>query len=292
MHANRHSLSLSGILGAVFFAAVPASAQCTDQWLPSEGLPGLNGDVSATVVYDDGSGPALYVGGYFTIAGEAIANRIAKWDGTSWSSIGAPPSPYAVYDLEVYDDGNGDALYVARWGWVPVQKWDGVQLSSVLGVPWGYILDLLVFNDGTGPALFFGGAFENSVGVWTKYLAKWDGTDTWPLGDGIGIGGPSGYCDALGVFDDGTGPDLYVGGSFSVLYDLPADNIARWDGCFVCPEDLNGDGVINVLDLIQLLLCFGQSGTPPCDTPDINNDGVVNVLDLIQLLLAFGTACP
>ncbi len=29
---------------------------------------------------------------------------------------------------------------------------------------------------------------------------------------------------------------------------------------------------------------------PPCLT-DINGDGVTNVLDLIQLLLAFGTAC-
>ncbi len=30
---------------------------------------------------------------------------------------------------------------------------------------------------------------------------------------------------------------------------------------------------------------------PPCPQ-DINGDGVTNVLDLIDLLLAFGTACP
>ncbi len=29
----------------------------------------------------------------------------------------------------------------------------------------------------------------------------------------------------------------------------------------------------------------------PCPT-DINGDGVTNVLDLIQLLMTFGTACP
>ncbi len=49
---------------------------------------------------------------------------------------------------------------------------------------------------------------------------------------------------------------------------------------------------VNVLDLIELLLCFGQPGDPPCDTADLNADGAVNVLDLIDLLLAFGTACP
>ncbi|MEE8476833.1 MAG: hypothetical protein V3S19_00605 [Gemmatimonadales bacterium] len=59
-----------------------------------------------------------------------------------------------------------------------------------------------------------------------------------------------------------------------------------------CPEDVNADGTTNVLDLIQLLLCFGQLAVPGCEAEDINNDGVVNVLDLILLLLAFGTACP
>ena len=59
-----------------------------------------------------------------------------------------------------------------------------------------------------------------------------------------------------------------------------------------CPEDTNRDGDINVLDLIELLLCFGQPNLPPCTQEDINEDGNVNVLDLIQLLLHFGEACP
>ncbi len=60
-----------------------------------------------------------------------------------------------------------------------------------------------------------------------------------------------------------------------------------------CPTDVNGDGVINVLDLIDLLLCFGLPADPPCDAgQDVNGDGTVNVLDLIDLLLVFGTACP
>ncbi len=59
-----------------------------------------------------------------------------------------------------------------------------------------------------------------------------------------------------------------------------------------CPTDVNGDGVVNVLDLIDLLLCFGQPAVPGCSPEDVNGDGSVNVLDLIDLLLAFGTACP
>ena len=58
-----------------------------------------------------------------------------------------------------------------------------------------------------------------------------------------------------------------------------------------CPTDITGDGTTNVLDLIQLLLCFGQ---PAACNPqaDINGDGDINVLDLIELLLAFGKTCP
>ncbi len=60
----------------------------------------------------------------------------------------------------------------------------------------------------------------------------------------------------------------------------------------VCPADINSDGAVNVLDLIDLLLCFGAPAVPGCESEDINGDGTVNVLDLIELLLAFGTSCP
>ena len=56
-----------------------------------------------------------------------------------------------------------------------------------------------------------------------------------------------------------------------------------------CRRRCDRDGV---LDLIDLLLCFGQPAIPGCEAEDVNGDGTVNVLDLIQLLLAFGTACP
>jgi hypothetical protein len=59
-----------------------------------------------------------------------------------------------------------------------------------------------------------------------------------------------------------------------------------------CPSDINGDGTTNVLDLIDLLLCFGLPAVPGCEDEDVNGDGSVNVLDLIDLLLEFGQACP
>ena len=48
-------------------------------------MPGVDGEVNALAV--DASGN-LYAGGDFATAGGVTVNRIAKWDGTSWSASG------------------------------------------------------------------------------------------------------------------------------------------------------------------------------------------------------------
>src|SRR5437899_2558943 len=49
-------------------------------------IPGADSLVRAAVV--DGSGD-LYIGGNFTLVGDAIANHVAKWNGSSWSALGS-----------------------------------------------------------------------------------------------------------------------------------------------------------------------------------------------------------
>ena len=47
-------------------------------------------------------------------------------------------------------------------------------------------------------------------------------------------------------------------------------------------RDVNGDGVINILDLVAVANGFGKT------EPDINGDGIVNILDLVVLANEFG----
>ena len=49
---------------------------------------GVNDEVNTMTVFDDGSGPALFAGGQFTLAGNVSVMHIAKWNGTSWSAYG------------------------------------------------------------------------------------------------------------------------------------------------------------------------------------------------------------
>ena len=51
--------------------------------------------------------------------------------------------------------------------------------------------------------------------------------------------------------------------------------------------DVNGDGVINILDLAAVAANFGQTGQNPAD---VNGDGVVNVNDIVLVAGAMGDA--
>ena len=49
---------------------------------------GTNGLVRALAVHDSGSGPTLFVGGDFTVAGGlSSANRVAEWTGGIWQRV-------------------------------------------------------------------------------------------------------------------------------------------------------------------------------------------------------------
>ena len=56
-----------------------------------------------------------------------------------------------------------------------------------------------------------------------------------------------------------------------------------------CPEDINGDGVVNGADISNILNAFGNAGANLPE--DINGDGVVNGADISNILNAFGP-CP
>jgi hypothetical protein len=203
--------------------------------------------VYALAVFDDGSGPALYAGGDFTIAGGQKANYVARWDGTRWSALGNGISgsfgQVAVRALQVFDDGSGTgpALYAGGYfdgaGGVQargIARWDGSHWSAVgNGLRSTGVRAMTVFDDGTGggSALYAGGEFNVPRGI-----AKWDGSSWTPLGKGVGgIGGIPGQVLALSGFDEGLGtPALYAGGTFLSAGGLLENGIAKW-GCHSLP---------------------------------------------------------
>ena len=58
-----------------------------------------------------------------------------------------------------------------------------------------------------------------------------------------------------------------------------------------CIGDVNGDGTVNVLDMILIGQHWGETGTPGWIPEDVNRDGAINVLDMILIGQHWGP-CP
>ena len=76
---------------------------------------------------------------------------------------------------------------------------------------------------------------------------------------------PSGYHSGLG-YDSDTSQDMSLG-----TPGYPHEMLVG---------DANGDGIINILDLVLVASQIGQSGDT---TADINSDGIINIQDLVMI---------
>jgi len=215
-----------------------------------------SGYVTALAVFDDGNGPALYVGGEFTSAGGVPANGLAKWDGSAWSAVGPGPSS-GILALAAWDDGTGSALY-AGGGFSSIggasahniARWNGSSWSSLGAGVQSHVKALAVSIDGDGPALYAGCGFSTTE----RGIRRWDGANWSPLGNGV-----SSHVRALCVHDDGqgTGPELYLGGNFGQAGAAPSLRVAHWQSC-QSPIDS---------------MCFGDSTVAPCPCSNTGTTG-------------------
>lgn len=223
------------------------AARCLDSpdgcsWSDDFNRTGSDGEVLTSVVWDDGSGPAVYVGGSFQDLGSQSVEYLAKWNGQDWAPVMSPSGAGVddiVRSLLVFDDGSGEALFVggdfeqvdnrtangiARWSgaeWSQLDGPDGIGLTHRIGIG-GEVFSMVVHDEGYGEALYVGGRFYLAGGMRAENIARWDG-DKWSALvwiAGIGIGPVS----ALETYD-GT---LVAAGRFGTQH-VMVWNGAYWD---------------------------------------------------------------
>jgi hypothetical protein len=179
-----------------------------------------------------------YVGAlvFGMVAGTALGQSCGHWpDGFAINQLGG-----RVQAVVNFDDGTGAHRYVAGEfrndeaapGRQGIAMWNGTAYVPVGGGLDGSAWSLAVFDDdGAGPnppALYVGGNFQHAGGangVSAMGIAKWDGQNWSALTNGF-----NGTVYALKGFDDGNGPGLYAGGSFSFAGAGPAASLAVWRG--------------------------------------------------------------
>jgi hypothetical protein len=249
------SLGQGGPLQRVDPLRLAFGTPCAPSWVPNfGGFPGTDGEVWAAITYDDGNGPVLVVGGAFTTVAGASTRNVAKWDGASWSALGAGLDTDSligdgVRALAVFDDGSGAALYAAGSftdvGSTPfnrIAKWDGASWSEVGGGFDAEVAALAVHDDGNGAALYAAGDFATAGIAAAQRIARWNGTSWAPLGTGL-----NGRAMSLATLDLGGGPALFAGGSFSTAGGVAASRVARWNGTSWAGLSSGTNGAVNAL---------------------------------------------
>ncbi len=235
---------------------------------------GIDGVVNALCVANFGAGPRLYAGGTFNLAGDSACHGIAIWNGSAWGALGGGVGPFSqtnvagVNCLLAFDDGSGIALYAGgsftSMGGAPaanVARWNGTAWSPVGTGFDGPVFALAVYDSGTGPRLYAAGQFTAAGAAPAARLASWNGVSWQAVGSGLsgGLLVPTVY--AMQVFDDGGGPRLYVGGSFTSAGGIPAQNIARWDGSTFSPVGAGVNG-FTLSPCVRAMTVFDDGGGP------------------------------
>ena len=179
---------------------------------------GVAGEVFALTQYDSN----LVAGGFFELAGGIFTRvGIGQWNGTNWDTIGYTTSikyvPEDVWAEGVYNN----ILFVAGLDMPEfvVAQWNGVAWDSVRPTQSQlYNLDNMEIKALT--------PYQGKLYVGGSNIITWDGTNWDSLPTGLIRNTSSFTIYAMEVYNN----KLYVGGSFDSIGNVPAKNIAVWNG--------------------------------------------------------------
>lgn len=181
----------------------------------------------------------LFISGDFTEIGGVSINKLAQWNGTTWSNVGdltlIPDNPGQAGPAIDLDNQNQlwlaeDVFKIGQETGVGMAKWSGSQWQ-MLAEPTGQgvnetVIDLAV--DSEGDIYAAGNFYLAGNQALTIGLARWDGTQWHPI-DGAA---PCASCLTGTIWSIAIAPDgdIYVTGSLTAD-NLPTEQkVARWDG--------------------------------------------------------------
>ncbi|MYB02249.1 T9SS type A sorting domain-containing protein, partial [Candidatus Poribacteria bacterium] len=214
-----------------------------------------------------------------------------------------------------------DGTRLAFGAGISIKLWD-VTANENVAILEGHedgVISIAFSPDGTLLASTGRGSFEREVKLWD--VATKENTITLEMDWGAGVAtvafSPDGTTLAFGtehsikLWDMTTNGDIHTlegheDTVYSVVFSPDGNTLASasrdgtvklWDVSssiipIVVPpeflaEDVNGDGSVNIQDLVLVAANLGQAGQ---NTADVNSDGVVDIRDLVKVAGALGNA--
>ncbi|MFN0242472.1 MAG: hypothetical protein ACKVWV_06215 [Planctomycetota bacterium] len=214
-----------------------------------------------------GSAPQMYVG--------TSVGKLLRYDGTSWSTLfGANGG--AIHALKVLMEPTGPVLVMSGefgTGSHPPGPGGSVALARYDGATWSAmgdgtrVGDLVAFDapDGVGSELYSTHT-EVLPSSYVIHVVRWNGASWTTIGS---VTSPS-LVGAMAVSCDGTsnGQRLYVGGTFSSIDGVAANDIATWDGTSWSALDSSDPGQV-------MSLCAYNDGSDAAADLYMGGRGVV-----------------
>ncbi|HEY3250843.1 MAG TPA: T9SS type A sorting domain-containing protein, partial [Ignavibacteria bacterium] len=174
----------------------------------------FNNEVLAIWAYNN----EIYACGRFTMSGTDPMNRIARWNGAAWTTLGTGLNEHA-HAMRIYANElvvGGAFTSAGGVGANRIAKWNG-SVWSTLGLGMNdEVYALIIYNTD----LYAAGPFTQVGGIGVNRIARWNGS--W---SNLGLG-TNGYVSALTVY----GGNLVAGGVFTTAGGLAANRIANWNG--------------------------------------------------------------
>lgn len=172
----------------------------------------------------------LIVGGGFSMVAGVTAENIARFDGTTWSPLGAGLPGEEIRVLHQLP--NGDLLVGAQITQLTstgAWTWDGTTWTpAFVGTTGQSIAVGSLVPLGNGEFLAGGGFDFPGLGTTRDTVARWDGSDWRRLGSGILRPQNSSFATlAVAHLPDGS---FLAGGFFPIAGGVTANNVARFDG--------------------------------------------------------------
>ena len=194
------------------------------------------------------------------------------------------------------------------------------QPDTPINQQWMRLFTTLSLTHSDGYIHFYGGYLYDAPNMRTHRYGFWDAETGQPIGEpqqhywydfwDVDLGQPTGekvqlYRNREGLFireftngwavynrsgkpqdihlpEQATGVENGLRNTIHIIPDLDGEIYLK-SGLKTSPTvDVNGDGIVNILDLVVVASAFGKT------QPDVNGDGVVNVLDLVQVANQFG----
>ena len=246
---------------------------------------GNTGDINKAVriVTFDQNGDGPYIGGEFdNIAGITGLDHIAKWAGSSWTSIGNTGDINNVVSTIVFGP-SGDGPYIGGTfenvagitGLNNLAKWTGSSWTSV-----GNTGDInarvrIIAFDQNDEGPYIGGGFDDVAGITgLNHIAKWTGSSWTSVGNTGDISGSNRFIEALTFDQNGDGP--YIGGNFNNVAGITGLNkLAKWTGNSWTSIGNTGDFDNNEINIIT----FSTTGEGPYIGGTINKIAGITGLD-------------